>query len=277
MKFAENHEFDGGVNELVSVVIPCFNAMKFISNTIESVCHQTYTNLEIIIIDDKSSDNTVRTVNALRLLDSRVRLIELPKNNGAPATPRNVGIQAARGNWIALLDADDIWHPRKLELQMQALSEHGAQMCSTQMKDFYNEREIVFSAPPQPSLIQRISLTQQLLKYRTPTSSIVVWRDLILRHPFNEDMSFKAREDADCFTRVHEYMPFSIKIAHPLVHYRLQASQISGNKSKMVGRHLAMLQKYRLRTGKGLGPLAYVYTFTHFIGSIYIRFFRRML
>lgn len=273
----KDNERDWGADELVSVVIPCFNAAKFIADTIESVRCQTYRNLEIIVVDDKSSDDTVRTINVFRLVDSRVRLIELPKNHGAPATPRNVGIQAARGDWIALLDADDIWHPRKLELQMQALNEHGVQMCSTQMKDFSDEREIVFLTPLQQPRIQHISLTQQLLKYRTPTSSIVVRRDLIRRHPFNEDMSYKAREDADCFTRIHEYMPFSIKIAHPLVHYRLQASQISGNKSKMVGKHLAMLKKYRLRSGKSLSLMAYVYTFTHFIGSIYLRFFRRML
>lgn len=277
MKTSEIKKLDLSRNELVSVVVPCFNAAKFISGTIESVRRQTFENFEIIVVDDLSTDDTVQVVKAFCLLDSRVRLIELPNNNGAPAIPRNVGIQAARGGWIAFLDADDIWHPHKLEMQMRALAEHGVQMCSTQMRDFHDEREILFSAPPEQPRIERISLTQQLLKYRTPTSSIVIRRDLICRHPFNEDLSYKAREDTDCFTRVHEYMPFSIKIAYPLVSYRLQASQISGNKWRMVGKHLAMLKKYRLKSGQGLGFMAYVYTFTHFFASIYIRSIRRML
>ncbi len=263
--------------ELVSVVIPCFNAAQFVDKTIESVLAQTHANFELIVVDDKSTDDSVRVVQSYVRTDPRVKLIQMPRNAGAPAAPRNAGVAIAQGEWVAFLDADDIWHPRKLEMQMRALAEHGVQMCSTQMKDFHDEREIVFAAPPEQPRIERISLTQQLLKYRTPTSSIVIRRDLICRHPFNEDLSYKAREDTDCFTRVHEYMPFSIKIAYPLVFYRLQASQISGNKWKMVGKHLAMLKKYRLKSGQGLGFMAYVYTFTHFFASIYIRSIRRML
>jgi teichuronic acid biosynthesis glycosyltransferase TuaG len=145
------------------------------------------------------------------------------------------------------------------------------------MRDFRDEREIVVVPPPVQPRIERITLTQQLLKYRTPTSSIVARRELLLRHPFNEDLSYKAREDTDCFIRVHEDMPFSIKIAHPLVFYRQQASQISGNKWKMVARHLAMLKKYRFKSGQGLGVMAYVCTLTHFLASIYLRLLRRRL
>jgi len=262
---------------LVSVVIPCFNAVAYVEATIESVLRQSWTALEVIVVDDKSTDATVQVVTAIAARDARVRLIELPRNHGAPAAPRNLGVAAARGEWIAFLDADDLWHPRKLELQLLALHERSAVMCSTQMRDFHDESEIVIEPPPARPHIELITLTTQLLKYRTPTSSIVARRELVQRHPFNEDLSYKAREDTDCFIRVHEEMPFSIKIAHPLVFYRQQANQISGNKWKMVGRHLAMLKKYRFKSGKGLGPMAYVYTFTHFAASIYLRLFRRML
>lgn len=262
---------------LVSVVIPCFNAVAYVGTTIESVLRQSWGAVEVVVVDDKSTDATVQVVTAIASRDARVRLIQLPRNHGAPAAPRNVGVAAARGEWVAFLDADDLWHPRKLELQMKALNAHGTLMCSTRMKDFYDGDQIVFEAPPPLPPIERVTLKQQLLKYRTPTSSIVARRELMRRHPFNEDPSYKAREDTDCFIRVHEEMPFSIKIVHPLVFYRQQASQISGNKWKMVGRHLAMLKKYRLKSGRGLGAMAYIYTSTHFLASIYLRLIRRML
>lgn len=261
----------------VSIIVPCFNAARFIGKTIESVLAQTYSSFELIVVDDRSIDRSVEIAEAYARADPRVRLIKMPKNAGAPAVPRNAGISAARGGWVAFLDADDLWHPRKLELQMEVLKAYGAVMCSTQMKDFRDGDQVVFHPPPVPLPVGRVTLTQQLLKYRTPTSSIVVAIELMRRHPFNEDLSYKAREDTDCFIRVHEDMPFSIKIIHPLVFYRQQPSQISGNKWKMVGRHLAMLKKYRLKSGNGLGVMAYIYTFTHFSASIYLRLIRKML
>jgi teichuronic acid biosynthesis glycosyltransferase TuaG len=261
---------------LVSVVIPCFNAAAYVATTLQSVLGQTWQALEVIVVDDKSTDTTAQLVSGIAAQDPRVRLLALPHNAGAPAAPRNRGTEAARGEWVAYLDADDIWHPHKLELQMRALREQGGLMCSTQMKDFRDEREVTFTAPGTPR-VEHVDLGMQLRKYRTPTSSIVVQRALMLAHPFNEDPSYKAREDTDCFIRAHEYMPYSLKIAFPLVFYRLQASQISGNKFKMVQRHLTMLRKYRLKSGAELGAMAYVYTATHFVASIWLRLIRHTL
>ena len=261
----------------VSVVVPCFNAAAFLGRTIESVLAQTFTDFEIIVVDDRSTDGSTAIVERYAGADRRVVLRQMARNAGAPAAPRNAGVSAARGEWIAFLDADDVWHPRKLELQMRALDKFGAPMCSTQMVDFRDERKIVFAAAPERLRVERITLLKQLLKYRTPTSSIVVRRALMLLYPFNEDLSYKAREDTDCFIRMHEVAGPSIKLRHPFVFYRQQANQISGNKWKMVRRHLTMLQKYRLRSGRGLGMMAYVYTLTHFASSIYLRLIRGVL
>ena len=262
---------------LISVVVPCFNAEAFIGRTIESVLAQTYRRFELIVVDDKSSDASTQIVRFFELTDKRVRLISLQRNSGAPAAPRNAGVSAARGEWIAFLDADDLWHPSKLELQMASLRESGASMCSTGMKDFRDESDIVVIAIQSTLALKRITFRQQLLKYRTPTSSIMIKRSLMIQCPFNDDISLKAREDTDCFIRVHEFIPFSLKIDMPLVFYRQQTDQISGNKWRMIGLHLAMLKKYRLLTGAGLGLMVYVYTFTHFSYSIYLRWIRRTL
>ena len=262
--------------ELVSVVIPCYNAADFIAATLESVLAQTYRHFEVIVVDDCSKDSSVEIIRRYVGQDSRVTLIQMERNAGAPAGPRNRGVRDARGEWIAFLDADDLWHPRKLEHQMAAIRSTGARMCSTSMKDLLPGQAVVFSDPNEPG-ISRITLSMQLFKYRTPTSSIVVRRELMLVNPFNEDLQFKAREDTDCFIRMHEYMDCSVKVMFPFVLYRVQQAQISGNKLKMVGRHLNMLKKYRLRSGEGLGLRAYVYTFTHFLLSVYYRSFRKEL
>jgi teichuronic acid biosynthesis glycosyltransferase TuaG len=263
--------------ELVSVIVPCYNAEAFLRSTLDSVLRQSHAALELLVVDDRSTDGSPGIVREFAARDARVRLLEMPRNAGGPAAPRNLGVAAAQGRWIALLDADDIWHPHKLEMQLRALAETGAVMCSTQMADFRDEREIVVRAVPEPLPLQRVTLRQQLVKYRTPTSSIVASRELMRAHPFNEDPSYKAREDTDVFIRVHESMHSSVKIAHPMVYYRQQATQISGNKLKMVSRHFHMLRRYRLRSGRGLGPMVYVYTATHFLASLWIRWIRKAL
>lgn len=261
----------------LSVVIPCYNAAPFIAATLASVLAQSFRDFEVLVMDDRSTDASRDVVRSIAAGDPRVRLVELERNHGAPAAPRNAGVRAARGRWVAFLDADDLWHPAKLELQLRALAHAGATMCSTEMRDFRDARELRWREPgPQPR-VERITWHKQLFKYRTPTSSIVADRALMLACPFNEDLSYKAREDTDCFIRVHEHMPYSIKLRHPLVYYRLQANQISGNKWRMVSRHLAMLQKYRQKSGASLGGLVYVYTFTHFLSSIWLRLIRGVL
>ena len=114
-----------------------------------------------------------------------------------------MGVTAARGEWIAFVDADDIWHPKKLACQMQALADTGAMFSSTEMLDFKDEGALQFTEP-RGVAVERISFMKQLVKFRTPTSSVVVRKDLVLRYPFNEAMSFKAREDLDCWLHCHD-------------------------------------------------------------------------
>lgn len=102
---------------MISVVIPLYNKEKSIKSTIESVLAQTYVNYEIIVVDDGSTDNSVNVVN--EILDSRIRLIK--KVNGGVSSARNEGILAAKGEYIAFLDGDDLWHPLYLETLNQLI------------------------------------------------------------------------------------------------------------------------------------------------------------
>lgn len=104
---------------LISVVIPVYNGQQFIGRALESVLSQSYSNIEILVIDDASEDKTIRKVKKYK--DKRIELIRNVLNCG-PAASRNIGLKKSRGKLIAFLDADDVWHPYKLEKQMRALT-----------------------------------------------------------------------------------------------------------------------------------------------------------
>ena len=103
---------------LISIIIPVFNAQKYIEETILSVIGQTYRNWELIVVDDCSKDDSVIIVQRMMVSDSRIQLIESEENFGGPAKPRNMGMQVSNGQYIAFLDNDDVWLPEKLERQM---------------------------------------------------------------------------------------------------------------------------------------------------------------
>ena len=107
----------------VSVVIPAYNRVDSIRVAVESVLRQSWTDFELLVVDDGSTDGTREAVRAIP--DPRLRLIETPRNMGASAA-RNLGIEEARGDWVAFQDSDDEWLPLKLEKQMARLQAPGA-------------------------------------------------------------------------------------------------------------------------------------------------------
>jgi len=106
------------MNELVSIITPMFNSEKYISETIGSVIAQTYTDWEMIIVDDCSLDFSAKIVEEYSNKDSRIKLVKLNKNSG-PAIARNKAIKNAKGRFIAFLDSDDLWKPSKLQKQIE--------------------------------------------------------------------------------------------------------------------------------------------------------------
>lgn len=107
---------------LVSIIMPAYNAENLIEDSINSILSQTYRNFELIVIDDCSKDQTVRIVEQFILKDSRIKIIKNTKNKGVAET-RNVGLDQAKGEYVAFLDSDDRWSDNKLALQMQVFKE----------------------------------------------------------------------------------------------------------------------------------------------------------
>lgn len=113
-------------NELVSIVTPVYNAGRFVSLTIDSVLNQTYSNWEMLLINDGSTDNSAEIIEQYVERDPRIKLFSQP--NAGSASARNNGIRMARGRYICLLDADDMWDCDFLEMQLLLMKKHNAKL-----------------------------------------------------------------------------------------------------------------------------------------------------
>lgn len=121
---------------VVSVVMPAYNSEKYIAKSVKSVLDQTFGNFELIIVDDCSTDKTYDVIKELLEKDSRIRCCKMKKNSGVAAV-RNFGMSLARGEWVALIDSDDIWYPEKLDKQLETAKNENADLvyCSYAITD----------------------------------------------------------------------------------------------------------------------------------------------
>lgn len=175
---------------LVSVIMPAYNAEKYIEAAINSVLSQTYTKWELLILDDCSTDSTTDIVAQFANLDARIRLICNHSNEGV-ARMRNRGLDIAQGEWIALLDSDDVWHAEKLEKQLNKAKESGAEIiyCPYSLIDENSEHLSDFVVPGSTSYDDM--LKESVLS----CSTVLMRRSILLHHRFlaeyyHEDYAF---------------------------------------------------------------------------------------
>ena len=124
------------VDGLVSIIMPSWNTDRFIAESIQSVIGQTYSNWELIIVDDCSTDNTDAVVASFQ--DERIKYFHNEKNSGAALT-RNKALREAQGEWIAFLDSDDLWMPEKLEHQIDFMTKNGYNLSYTEYEKIDEE------------------------------------------------------------------------------------------------------------------------------------------
>src|SRR5438046_1661153 len=186
---------------LVSVIIPTFNREAYLREAIESVFAQTYSNWQLIVVDDGSTDRTSRYLRAIT--DERVLVIE-HQHCGNPARVRNAGIAAAHGKWVSFLDADDVWCPRKLETQIEDLLAHSECGWSYTYVTRMNEQREEIPLPthrrgtPASGWILSQLITLEAI-VATPT--VMVAKDL-LTAVGGFDESFLFCEDYELWTRL---------------------------------------------------------------------------
>lgn len=140
------------VDGLVSIIMPSWNTDRYIAESIQSVINQTYSNWELIIVDDCSTDNTDDVVASFQ--DERIKYFHNEKNSGAALT-RNRALREARGEWIAFLDSDDLWSPKKLEKQIAFMKENGYSLSFTEYEKIDEESKPINIYVSGPSRVNK--------------------------------------------------------------------------------------------------------------------------
>lgn len=175
----------------VSVVVPCYRCAGTIDDAVASIAAQTLRPAEVLLVEDASGDGTIDALHrvAADYGTDWIKVIALPANRG-PSHARNIGWQQAQQPYIAFLDADDSWGPRKLELQMAAL-EADPEIALIAHQMLVRPRGTVLPAPQSPAGVQLVGRGTLLVRNPFPTASVVLRRDL----PFRFDEDFRRSED----------------------------------------------------------------------------------
>ena len=214
---------------LVSVVIPTFNSVAYIEEALHSVVNQSYKNIEIIVVDDSSTDTTLAIVINKSKDEPRLRYYSIP-HSGRPAVPRNFGIKQAKGEYVAFLDSDDVWVRNKLELQIDALTKNPLYALVYSMSITFGSVDIFSPYYEVLPLLHKVARNRNELIAKgncISTSSILIRKSLLEKvGAFDEDAELSAIEDYDLWLRLGEYTNY-LFIPRILVYYRIHSTQIS--------------------------------------------------
>lgn len=210
---------------LVSIIMAAYNAEKTIELAIESVLNQTYSNFELLVINDCSKDGTAKLVEDFSAKDNRVRLISNEKNSGVSFT-RKHGLEEANGSWIAILDSDDAWAPEKLEKQIELQNRTNADLLFTGSAFMDSEgRPIDWYLHAPAEATYRQLLKQNVLS----NSSALVRKELYAKYYAIGD---GMHEDFAIWLSILKEGKKAYGVDEPLLIYRIAKSSKSGNKVK---------------------------------------------
>ncbi len=216
------------MDKLVSIIMPSFNSAEFIGETIDSVVNQTYTNWEIIIIDDCSSDNTKEIVECYQEKDNRIKFLQLKENSGA-AVARQYGIDNASGDYIAFLDSDDLWLADKLSKQINFMKENNYACTCTSYEKFKDNISKKIVAPPL-----KTSYKMMLLNDLVGNSTVIINKELVgeIKIP-----NIKKRNDVALWLYLLKKIDYIYGFREVLMKYRIREDSLSGNKLNLIKYH----------------------------------------
>jgi len=215
------------IDKLVSVVVAVFNQQDFVVETVNSVLNQTYSNLEIVVVDDGSTDESVTRL--LQLKDSRLTVV--PLKHAGEANCKNSGFQRSSGDFIGFIDGDDIWEPTKVESHVEALSKNQDAGLAYSFTSFIDEQGLtIYQEPPYAS---HIDCHRELLRNNFMTSgsnAIHTRKSLVESGTYDPNCAILI--DWDLYLRHAKRFPF-VLVADHLVRYRVHSGQNSLNVGQM--------------------------------------------
>jgi glycosyltransferase involved in cell wall biosynthesis len=216
------------MNTLVSIITPMYNNQAVIKETIESVFNQTYSNWELILIDDASTDKTTSIVKSMQKMDDRIHLISQHTNRGA-AEARNLGTKKAKGNYIAFLDADDLWEKNKLEKQVKLLDTNITDVCFGSYEHMDSKGN---SLNKKVYALPKLSYNK-LLKANYIGNLTGIYNSSRIGKIYTKDL--KKRQDwllwLEALNR-SEYL--AIGIEETIAYYRISEGSLSSNKTNLI-------------------------------------------
>jgi len=236
---------------LVSVIMPTYNHAQFIGEAIDSVLNQTYNNLELIIIDNYSKDNTAEIVASYK--DDRIKYLKF-KNNGVIAASRNYGIKHSQGEYIAFLDSDDMWLPEKLEKQINIFkASNKTSMLYTRFRtiegDIISNRIFPKNGKYKSGDIFKALYCRSFIA----CSSVIVKRSVLDQVGFfDTDPDLVAIEDTDLWLRIALKYIVRCTDSLPLLIYRIQPQSISYGCVQNIRRSLIIKKRYKKYAGNYL-------------------------
>ena len=233
-------------NSLVSIILPVYNAQEYIAQAIESILSQSYEQFELILIDDGSTDSSLKIMQSY--VDARIEIIS--RENRGLVESLNEGIQKARGKYIARMDADDISMPQRLEKQvvfMENSPEIG--ICGTAVMIFGETiQEKVWRLPLEDNRIKAELLFSSALAHPT----VMMRKSLLEEYQLSYDTGFRHAEDFELWTRFAEHTTLA-NLPEPLLKYRVLENSISRLADKEVEQRYAIMQKISERYMYQLG------------------------
>ena len=240
----------GWLLELVSVIIPTHDRPEMLREAVSSVLSQTYKNLEVIIVLKGATLRAAVAAEQLSLTDPRIRVTDMGTNNTL-GFARNFGIKEAKGYWLAFLDDDDLWLPKKLELQLKAAHEHSADFVATNFICFNEAGELPGHFIPTVPKGLTISEAQTIYNYIPAGASTMIVRASAARAVGLFDPDLNAIEDWDMWRRLLWAHKFYL-VDTVLARYRRHSTNMSNHRGFMILREPKHLWKLTFDTPKHL-------------------------
>lgn len=216
------------MEELVSIIMPLYNAEKYVGETIESVLSQTYKNWELLITNDGSKDNSSSIVERYINQDKRIRLFN--QNNGGSAKARNNSLKYAQGKYIVFLDADDLWEKNFLEEQLKFLKENNYNLVFSSYKRINEEGKEIL----KPYIVPTKVSYKDLLKTCSLTCLTSIYNaENLGKIYFNENLK-SLRDDFVMWLSILKKGEYAYGNPNILASYRIFKSSTTANKKKMI-------------------------------------------